>query len=202
LVHKFSGCFEYLLLGRNTTIFQEFEQGDEAYLISKGQVSISKSTANGDDVFTLATLNRGALFGELSLIDQQTRSACAKTCGNTELIVLNRQLFWKKIEQDPMYLKSLLKILCDRLRQVDERAFLYAHGNETDRLQFFINKIIFESKYVKNSDNVKIAKITNVAVAKMAGVSENVAQTYLKKLQSEKKIEINETEILFHSHKV
>ena len=54
-----------------TIIFNEGDIGDSMYIIYKGQIRIHKGST------TLAILKEKEVFGELSLLDSETRSASA-----------------------------------------------------------------------------------------------------------------------------
>ena len=198
LIKSFSGCFECLLVDVNSKIFSEGEVGQEAYLIGKGMVKISQSDGKAEEVFSLATLDKGSMFGELSLIDDQPRSASAWALTNVELIVLSRDIFWEKIHLDSSYLKGLLKILCERLRDVDQRAFVYAHGTVDARLEFFINKVLEGAVVSAKDPGIRVAKITLEELAYMASATLEQTQNYLLKLQSEKHLSIGERDLTFN----
>ena len=57
-------------------IFREGEDSDLAYLIVSGRVDIFKRMDNGATVL-LATLGDGEIFGEMSIISEQPRTASA-----------------------------------------------------------------------------------------------------------------------------
>ena len=66
-------------LAAGDDLFREGEVGDFAYQIVKGKIEVCKF--NGDEYVTLSILEKGALFGEMALIDKQPRSAMARaTC--------------------------------------------------------------------------------------------------------------------------
>lgn len=198
LIKTFAGCFEYLLVGADTLIFKENEQGTEAYLISNGMVNITQASDDSSQVFSLANLGKGALFGELSLIDEQGRSASALAMSNTELIVLSKEVFWQKIEQDSSYLKGLLTILCSRLRDVDKRAAIYAHGSVDTRLKYFTNKLREGALPSTKVPGISSAKITINELAHMASAPLADTENYLHKLQAEKRLNITQKEIQFY----
>jgi len=62
-------------------IFSEYEPGDNFYLIQIGRVQIVKIF--GDLEKTIAVLNPGEIFGEMSLIDAGPRSATVKALTDT-----------------------------------------------------------------------------------------------------------------------
>jgi response regulator RpfG family c-di-GMP phosphodiesterase len=67
------------------TIFSEGEKGDRLYVLIMGQVEIIKHRDAGAEV--LATMNAGDCFGEMALVDQEPRSADARTKGDTTMII-------------------------------------------------------------------------------------------------------------------
>ena len=58
-------------------IIQENDLGETAYVITQGQVEVSKEL-NGQKVH-LAYLGAGETFGEMSMIDEKPRSATVTT---------------------------------------------------------------------------------------------------------------------------
>jgi CRP/FNR family cyclic AMP-dependent transcriptional regulator len=199
-LENFTGCFQYLLVSSGSEIFLQDQPGDEAYLISKGTVNISRSDPDSPESLSLATLSRGDMFGELSLIDDQPRSATAKAVSNVELVVLNREAFWQKAHQDPQYLKGLLQILTSRLRDIDQRAFVYAHGSVDVRLTFFINKVLESAVASVKSPGNFVAKITIEEFAYMASAPQKEAASFLLALQLDNRLKLNKKEITFHGN--
>jgi CRP/FNR family cyclic AMP-dependent transcriptional regulator len=198
LLENFSGCFQYLIYSADSPIFSEGEQGDEAYLISRGSVNISRKEHESGGSLNLATLGSGDLFGELSLIDDQPRSADTTALSNTELIVLSRKVFWQKAHEDPEYLRSLLSILSQRIRDIDQRAFVYAHGSVGQRLTFFLDKLKQDAVPSAKVKNKSIAKITAEEFAFMASAGQVDTEQFLQKQQLDEKIKLTDKSIIFY----
>ena len=57
-------------------IFREGEFGKVAYVIEEGEIELVKFT--GDEYITLAEITKGALFGEMAIIDGSPRSGSAR----------------------------------------------------------------------------------------------------------------------------
>lgn len=201
LIDSFSGSFEYLLVSAGTTIFNQGEQGDEAYLVSRGSVNIFRTDTNTDACFSLATLSAGALFGELSLIDDLPRSASALALHNCELIVLSKQAFWQKAQQNTNYMKSLLSILSQRLRNVDERAVLYAHGTVAQRLDLFLDKVKQGALASKITPGTKVATITVEEFDYMASAGIQETRRFLQQLTLDGIIKVTDKSIIFYGDK-
>jgi len=63
------GEYERLLLSPGDALFHQGDLPDRAYVIDEGWVSISRTDAEGNEM-VIANLSRGALFGELSVLDE------------------------------------------------------------------------------------------------------------------------------------
>jgi CRP-like cAMP-binding protein len=99
----------------NTIIFWMDEPGDKLYVIEKGQVRISYSNKEGEEL-TLATLGERAFFGELSLLDGGPHTATARTIKETSLLTIDRGAFYNFLDKHPQFSRTLLTVLVDRLR--------------------------------------------------------------------------------------
>ena len=99
-----------------TIIFNEGDIGDSMYIIYKGQIRIHKGST------TLAILKEKEVFGELSLLDSETRSASATANTDCFLFKIDQEPFYELIETRPEVAKGFIKILCQRLRAQNEKA--------------------------------------------------------------------------------
>ncbi len=198
LMENFSGCFEYLIAEQGTKIFKQGEIGHEAYLISEGRVHLSQWDPDMKKSMVIDSLDAGSMFGELPLIDDQSRSATAIAITKTELIVLNRKAFWQKTNEDPHYAKGLLKIMAKRLRDSVERTFNYAHADENTRLGFFINTVLSQSHESVENPGDWLAIISVDEFAHLASVTKVEASSYLLDLQLDQRLSVTKTSLIFH----
>ena len=97
-------------------IFHEGDVGHSLYLLRKGQVRIYIIGSDGHETSVIMFGRTGELFGELSLIDQKTRSANAIAVRPTELYTLSRTDFLKLIRVYPRLSLNLMQILSERVR--------------------------------------------------------------------------------------
>ena len=105
-------------------VFEEGETGDRFYLILKGEIRISKIIPGvGEEA--LVVLKKGAYFGEMSLIDDQPRSAHAIVNRPAELMVIERGDFERVLIKDKelayKLLWSFVRTLSHRLRETNEK---------------------------------------------------------------------------------
>lgn len=99
-------------------IFQEHDEGSSMFILTLGEVEVS--TVVDRQKVVLATLEKGAIFGEMSLIDGRTRSATVTAKRSSECLEISRMLFTKHMEQIPGWLRSFFQILVERLREANK----------------------------------------------------------------------------------
>ena len=93
------------------TIFEKGSRGDSMYVIADGTVIIH------DEGKILAELPREAFFGELSILDGETRSASAKAKSDCFLLVIRQASFHRILSKQFDVTENLLKILVRRIRK-------------------------------------------------------------------------------------
>ena len=106
-------------LAEGQHMFREHESGDAAFVVLDGKISIYRTTGQGEVV--LATLGKGAMFGEMALIDNQTRMASAKAVeGPATVLVVTRDAFQKRMDALDPFTRGLIKILADNIRAIQQ----------------------------------------------------------------------------------
>jgi len=97
-----------------TPIFDEGDLGQAAYIIEEGVVEIFSRREGTDTV--LAELGPGEIFGEMALIDNDPRSASARSIGDTRVVVIDRDQILNRLEDTEPVIVLLIKILLHRFR--------------------------------------------------------------------------------------
>lgn len=96
-------------------IFSEGDVGQCMYIIFKGSVRIHKGNQ------TLAILKENDFFGELSLLDTDTRSASATAETEALLLKIDQEPFYELMESRIEVAKGIIKTLCRRLKALNEK---------------------------------------------------------------------------------
>ena len=110
-------------------VFKEGESGNRLFLISSGEVRISR-TIPGSGEEALAVLKPGACFGEMSIFDRSERSTDAIANTACTLITISRSDFELLLDfnRDIAYkvLWAVVRLLSARLRVTNDnlRSFL------------------------------------------------------------------------------
>lgn len=104
---------------RKSIVVQEGDVGDSLFIILKGSVKISSYTAEGKEV-VLSLLGEGGVFGEMSLLDRQPRSATVSTMEDSSLAQIRRPDFERLLLERPAIALKLLSELVSRLRRTTQ----------------------------------------------------------------------------------
>lgn len=99
-----------------------FRQGDPAdcmYLVRKGALDVYIAKEDGD--LPLATLDAGAIVGEMAFFDNKPRSASVRAAQTSEVTQITRADFDKLLSQVPKWMVTMMQSLSGRLRSTNER---------------------------------------------------------------------------------
>ncbi len=96
------------------SIVREGDEGVGFYLIVEGSAEVRRSGKN------LSKLGQGNFFGELTVIDEQPRSADVIAVEQTRCLVLNTFNFSGLVHAYPSIAMKILKELARRLRTTDQ----------------------------------------------------------------------------------
>jgi hypothetical protein len=110
-------------------IFRKGDVGAELYVVIEGEIRIHLDH-DGHQV-TLATLGIGKVVGEMSVFDEQPRSAAAQANADTTVRVLRRDRMQAIVHEHPEVLLEFVKNLSQRLRAMDEKLEIAAPHAET-----------------------------------------------------------------------
>jgi CRP-like cAMP-binding protein len=100
-------------------LFHEGADGEEMYIIQSGKVAIKKKVKDGDT--TLAVLEKGDFFGEMSILERMPRSATAEILEDGDLIVISGELFGDMIKANPEIAVRMLRKYSIRLRETNKQ---------------------------------------------------------------------------------
>ena len=107
-------------LGAGEALFHKGDPGDALFGVRRGQIRIETGASDGSRL-TLNFMGPGELFGEVAVLDGQSRTADATAGEPTELFVLGRQEFLEHLEREPRVAIKIIQLLCQRIRWQSER---------------------------------------------------------------------------------
>ncbi|MAF49942.1 MAG: cyclic nucleotide-binding domain-containing protein [Rhodospirillales bacterium] len=111
------GVLDRLTFQSGDEVFKEGEPGNQAYVIQDGMVDIIRTDPEGNEI-VLGSVEKGGIFGEMALIDDQPRMASARAATGTTLIIINRDMFHAKLAKCDPFIRGLLGIFVKNIRSM------------------------------------------------------------------------------------
>ncbi len=101
-------------LAPGDTLFKAGEPADAMFVLLEGAVEV----VVGDKIVEHSA--RGAILGEMALIDQSPRGATVVARESSRLAKIDQRRFLYLIQQNPFFATHVMKVLADRLRQMNQ----------------------------------------------------------------------------------
>jgi CRP/FNR family transcriptional regulator len=106
-------------LRKGQVLFREGDRGEEMFVVRSGSVVISKAVT-GRVEQVLGRETSGSFFGEMTLFDQEPRSATVQAETDSVLLVLDRANLGLLTELNPRaaaaFFRALVQVFIERLR--------------------------------------------------------------------------------------
>ena len=167
---------------KNNIILMEDEFGDTFFVISSGSVKITRISEDGREVI-LAMLGEGDFFGEMSLLDGESRSANAVATEESDVLILKRSDFIEFLERYPKIAISLLREMATRLRKSDQQIESLSLSDAEHRIGVTLLRLAEELGKIR----MGVVEIGNLPyqqdIANMAGTSRETVSRMFKVLE-------------------
>ncbi len=177
---------------KNSVLINEGDQANAMYFIDSGKVRVFVSDDQGKELI-LNTMGEGEYFGELSLLDDENRSASVITTEKSSFSIIYKDDFTDAILKNPSLALSLLKNLTGRVRQLTENIKTLALEDVYGR----IRKTLLSLAEDEGDGEVQrvTEKLTQQDIANRIGSSREMVARILKDLQIGGYIEIEKKQI-------
>lgn len=109
----FGRATDTLDLSPGEAVFREGDKGELLYVLLEGRMDV----VVGEVV--VETVERGAILGEMALIDDAPRSASAIASSPCRLVAIDRKRFQFLVQQTPNFSIHVMRVLAERLRRMD-----------------------------------------------------------------------------------
>jgi len=162
---------------KESVILVEEEVGTALFVIIKGKVKVSRSSADGREVI-LSILGDSDFFGEMSILDGMNRSATVVALDDTELFIIQRKEFIDLLNKHPEITIALLSELTQRLRNADMKIKALSLKDAEGKVATVILQLADDIGKIKQG-TVEIEKLPlQQDLANMAGTSrETISRT-------------------------
>jgi CRP/FNR family cyclic AMP-dependent transcriptional regulator len=177
--------------GRGVALMREGDPVDCLFVIATGRVKVMVGEADGKETI-LAILGPGEFFGEMSLIDDNPRSASVIAVEPCEMFAITRRAFRKFLVENPDLAMAVMRVLVRRLREADRKigslAMLDVYGR--------VARLLLDMSEVVNGQKVVTRRISKQDIAKMIGASREMVSKVMKDLQTSGYIEMQGSTIV------
>jgi CRP/FNR family cyclic AMP-dependent transcriptional regulator len=154
---------------KGEVVFQRTDLGSDLYIVNSGTVKAVLADEEGDEI-VLAQFEKGAFFGELSLLDGKGRSATIIADKDSELAILSKVVFLELLHKNPNIAVELMATLAQRLRKADDMIESLAFLEVGERL---VRALLDAAIEVDADDKgfYKVGKLTHRELAARIGSS-------------------------------
>ena len=167
---------------KNNMILMEDEFGDTFFIIAGGSIKITRVSEDGREVI-LAMLGEGEFFGEMSLLDGETRSANAIAIEESKVLILKRHDFLLFLERFPKIAISLLTEMAGRIRKSDQQIESLSLSDAEHRIGITLIRMAEELGTIRQG-KVEISNLPyQQDIANMAGTSSETVSRMMKILE-------------------
>lgn len=118
---------------KHAVLMTEGDAGESMYVIKSGSVKVFVSDDEGREL-VLYQQGMGAVIGDISLLDDEPRSASVSTLEPTTALMIGKQAFLECLRTSPEMAINIIRSLTQRLRDATEGSRSLALDNVYRRL--------------------------------------------------------------------
>ncbi len=175
---------------KDGVIFFENDVGEALFMIVTGRVKVTILSDDGREII-LAMLSDNDFFGEMSLLDNEPRSATAIALQETEMVVLHQREFLSIVEKRPRVLINLLSVLSSRLRKANQQIGNLALHDVYGRVARILLEMASEDGTRLADGRVTFRRPTHQQIANMIGATRETVSRMISDLHRQGYIEIS-----------
>jgi CRP/FNR family cyclic AMP-dependent transcriptional regulator len=164
---------------KNTILISKGDKSDQLFVVLKGKLKVAITDASGKEII-VSFLGSGDYFGEMAMIDGESRSATIATTQASEVLTISRDDFHRTLLSSPELMFELLKVLARKVRIATDKLESLAFEDVYGRLVKLLIQL------ARPHDGVWIVEesLTHQEIANMIGSSREMVTRILKELQS------------------
>jgi CRP/FNR family cyclic AMP-dependent transcriptional regulator len=180
---------------KDGVVFFENETGDTLFMILSGRVKVTILGDDGKEII-LSMLGPGDFFGEMSLLDDEPRSATAIAAQDTELLALARGDFQTVVHDHPGITWALIRTLSQRLRRANQQISTLALLDVYGRVASVIVDMAREEGRRLRDGRVALRRPTHQEIANRIGTTRETVTRMLKDLERQGLIHMEGRELM------
>ena len=180
---------------RGAVIYSPTQPGESVMVLASGRVKIKDITVGGRETI-MAFIEEGELFGELALMDGDTRQEYAETVDTCQVLVIPREDLLALMETRPDIALSVTKLIGLRRRRIETRLRNLLFLPSRDRMLHILLELA-ESHGDRTGNRVEIRiPLSHQDIASLIGVTRETATLTLGQMQTEGLVAVSRRRIV------
>lgn len=114
-ISRLLGVVDIVSIARGDFLFRAGDEANGFYVVRRGELEIR------NDHLLYETISTGDIVGEMSVVDESTRSASVLARTRAELIAVDPAGFLALVENEPAFALTVMRVMARRLRQMNRR---------------------------------------------------------------------------------
>lgn len=180
---------------KDAVVFFENEAGDTLFMVADGRIKVTILGDDGREVI-LSVLGAGEFFGDMSLLDNEPRSATAIAAEESELLSLSRADFEGLMKENPGIMHTLIRVLISRLRHANHQISTLALLDVYGRVARVIVDLARDDGRRLKDGRIAFQRPTHQEIANRIGTTRETVTRMLKDLQRQGMIKVSGKEIV------
>jgi CRP/FNR family cyclic AMP-dependent transcriptional regulator len=165
------------------------DSSERLFMLQKGKIRIFRTTPDGREL-TLAIVESGTVFGEMSLTGQQLQGAYTQAMEPSEVSMMLRADLERLVLEKPEVGLKIMHLLSERLRRYETRLEDITMKDVQARLASIIVMLV-ESEGVRSGTGYRIAAhYTHERLGTMIGTNREAVTRAFRVLQDEGVVEL------------
>lgn len=156
------------------TIYFPGESADTIYILKKGQVRLSRSSPEGR-LLTLALLEPGEIFGELTLDEDGEQSVRAGVVQDSLVCWVSRRNFLNFLSEHPELNLKITQFMEERRRNIEAKVENLIFKDAQGRLAYVLEDLVEHHSNQSNNGTVKnktgVIHLSHQNLADLAGLT-------------------------------
>ena len=161
-IEKIAACGTFIRIAKKTVLMEQGAPGRSMIVLIRGRVKIEQGPALSQ-LSTVAYREAGDAVGEMSLLDDEPRSARVTAVTDCQAIQIRKEDFRRVVQENPQICFELLKVTMQRLREATEEL-------TTSRIESIEAKIVRLLERLP-ADETGVLSLNQTQLAKQVGCS-------------------------------
>jgi CRP/FNR family transcriptional regulator len=162
--------------------------------VRSGACRVTREHPDGRAI-TLANLGPGAIFGELAMLDGESRSASVEATEDAELLALPAGDVRALLREHPEMGDKLIVALTRRLREANERLTRQSFQTVPSRVAGVLNQLLAEEADTPQVRDRVTIRLRQSDLAQLAGTSRESVSRFLATLERAGIVEVGRAKV-------